>query len=291
MASEQALTVTITGTGTPMPSPGTAGPGVLVRAGDEVLQFDAGRGTLGRLADAGVPIRSLSTVFVTHHHSDHLVGLADLVMTRWTMDHVAHEPLEIVAPAGPTVDFLSSMLDVWKADIDIRMEHTGRSDRPDPVIISFEASGTPVEIWSKAGVRVLSVAVHHEPVLPAVAFRVETSAGAVVISGDTRVCDEVAALAVGAEVVVHEACRAQAMRELFGADNPQVEHVVDYHADTVELGAFAERSGIPHLVLTHLIPPPSNDDQRQAFIADVRSGGYSGELTVAQDLSTIVVGA
>ncbi len=130
MTSDHALTVTITGTGTPMPSPNTAGAGTLVRTGEHVLQFDAGRGTVGRLVDAGVPPRSVSTVFVTHHHSDHLLGLADLVMTRWVMDQPNHEPLVIVAPAGPAIAFLEEMLGAWKADIDIRMQHVGRPDRP-----------------------------------------------------------------------------------------------------------------------------------------------------------------
>lgn len=282
------LTVTITGSGTPLPSPGTAGPGVLVRTGEHVLQFDAGRGTVERLTDAGVALRSVSTVFVTHHHSDHLVGLADLVMTRWTMDHGTHEPLEIVAPAGPVIGFLNQMLEPWKADIDIRMEHTGRTDRPDPVIVAFDPATSPGEVWASGDVRVLAVAVHHEPVLPAVAFRIESPAGAAVISGDTRVCDEIADLAVDADVVVHEACRADALRAMFG-DTPHVNHVVDYHADTTMLGAMAQRAEIPHLVLTHLIPPPSSDEQRQQFCDDVRSGGYTGEVTVAQDLTTITI--
>ena len=45
-------TVTLTGTGVPHPSPGRAGAGVLVSYDDVHLQFDAGRGTVLRLADA-----------------------------------------------------------------------------------------------------------------------------------------------------------------------------------------------------------------------------------------------
>ena len=55
--------------------------------------------------------------------------------------------------------------------------------------------------------RVLAVGVHHEPVPEAVAYRVETPDGVVVVSGDTRVCAEVEQLATGADVLVHEACR------------------------------------------------------------------------------------
>ena len=76
-------TVTLTGTGVPHPSPGRAGAGVLVRSGDVALQFDAGRGTVIRLAEAGIAPHQLSAVFLTHVHSDHVVDLADVAMTRW----------------------------------------------------------------------------------------------------------------------------------------------------------------------------------------------------------------
>ena len=47
--------VTLTGTGVPLPTPGRAGPGALVQHGEVALQFDAGRGTVLRLTEAGVP--------------------------------------------------------------------------------------------------------------------------------------------------------------------------------------------------------------------------------------------
>ena len=77
--------VVLTGTGYPRPHPERAGPGVLVRAGGIALQFDAGRGTAMRLSAQQVSCRDLSAVFVTHHHSDHLVDLVDLALTRWTV--------------------------------------------------------------------------------------------------------------------------------------------------------------------------------------------------------------
>ena len=75
--------VTLTGTGIPHPAPGRAGSGTLVRWGDIALQFDAGRGTVIRLEEAGASPYSLSAQFVTHVHSDHVVDLVDVAMTRW----------------------------------------------------------------------------------------------------------------------------------------------------------------------------------------------------------------
>jgi len=70
--------VTLTGTGIPLPMPGRAGAGTLVRCGDIALQFDAGRGTVIRLTEAGTAPSSLTAQFITHVHSDHLVDLADV---------------------------------------------------------------------------------------------------------------------------------------------------------------------------------------------------------------------
>ena len=54
------------------------------------------------------------------------------------------------------------------------------------------------------------------------------------------------------------------------------ETIFSYHADTVALGAMAEHANVSHLLLTHLIPAPTTDEEEAAFEADVRQGGYSG---------------
>jgi ribonuclease Z len=289
MSEPARTTVTLTGTGGPHPAPGRAGAGTLVRHGDVVLQFDAGRGTVLRLADAGVATHSLSAVLLTHVHSDHLVGLADVALTRWIQQtlHPAG-PLPIVAPEGQAAEFARRMLDPYRDDIAIRMAHV-QPDPPEIDLATFPTPDTPTEVWRAAAgtVRVEAVGVHHEPVQDAVAYRVTTPDGVVVVSGDTRVCDEVERLAVGADVLVHEACRRTAMHGAI-VGTP-FEHIFDYHADSVALGGLAERAGVGHLVLTHLIPAPGTPEQEAAFERDVRDGGYSGRVTVGRDLMTFLL--
>ncbi|HEY2490194.1 MAG TPA: hypothetical protein VGI37_11865, partial [Streptosporangiaceae bacterium] len=112
----------------------------------------------------------------------------------------------------------------------------------------------------------------------AVAYRIDTPDAAVVISGDTRVCAEVEDLARGADLLVHEACRATARSgAIRGAD---FEKIFGYHAGTVALGALAERAGVRHTVLTRLIPPPGTEYAEEEFEEDLRSGGYTGRVTV-----------
>lgn len=277
-------TVTLTGTGVPHPSPGRAGPGVLVRSGDVALQFDAGRATVLRLAEAGAHTAELDALFVTHVHSDHVVDLADVVMTRWIQGtlHPAG-PLPIVAVEGDATRLAARMLDPFDDDIALRVAHVQEAG-PVLDIRGFSLPTEPTEVWrsTDGAVAVDAVAVHHEPVDEAVAYRVRTPDGAVVVSGDTRVCTEVADLAAGAAVLVHEACRTTAMASVT-AGTP-FEHIFDYHADTVALGALAASAGVGHLVLTHLIPPPTTPAEEQGFADDVRQGGYTGSLTVGRDL-------
>lgn len=279
--------VTITGTGNPGPTPERAGPGVLVRCGDITMQFDAGRSTVQRLAGAGVATPSLTAFFATHHHSDHLTGLQDLVLTRWVMDRLdAAPPLPIVVPSGPCEFFVDHMLDPWVHDLAVRKEHAGRDSEPGFQLIGFPCPDQPTEVWSQGDVRVLAGRVHHEPVDPAVGYRVETPDGVVAITGDTLVCDEVAVLAEGADVLVYEAMRF----DVIEAEPEQRRFILDYHADSRLIGKQAFELGVPTLMLTHLIPPPSSDAERQAYVDDVRQAEYAGQLIVCDDLDTVTLG-
>lgn len=284
-------TVTLTGTGVPHPSPGRAGAGVLVSSDDIHLQFDAGRGTVLRLADIGVSPANLTAQFITHYHSDHVIDLADVVITRWVMRQLhPTDPLDIVVPEGPTRSFVSRMLDAYDDDILIRREHVGA----DPIeinVLPFTPGPSPIRVWTSADgkLAVDAVEVHHEPVEAAVAYRVESPDGAVVISGDTRVCDEVFELARGADVVVHEVCRRRPMAD--SIRGTAFEKIFDYHADSELLGTTAERYGVAHLVLTHLIPQPRTPAQVAGFEADIRRGGYTGKVTVGEDLLSIGIGS
>jgi ribonuclease Z len=283
-------TVTLTGTGVPHAAPGRAGAGVLVQYKDIALQFDAGRATVLRMIEAGVSPTQLSALFVTHYHSDHVVDLPDVVLTRWIQENLHKAgPLPIVTPHGSALRFVERMMDAYDDDIDIRQSHTSNTDFRLSVS-SFTPQTTPTQVWSSPDglVKVDAVAVHHEPVLDAVAYRVTTPDGSVVISGDTRVCDEVFELAADSDVLVHEACRTQALTE--NIKGTPFEKIFDYHSDSVLLGEFAERYGIAHVVLTHLIPSPRTPQDAAKFETDVRKGGYTGKVTVGEDLTSIVIG-
>lgn len=283
-------TVTLTGTGVPHAAPGRAGAGVLVRYKDISLQFDAGRATVLRMIEAGVNPTDLTALFVTHYHSDHVVDLADVVLTRWVQENMHKAgPLPIITPQGSTLRFVERMMDAYDDDIHVRREHTDNVELRMSVT-SFAPANAPQEVWRSVDgeVFVEAVAVHHEPVMDAVAYRITTPDGSVVISGDTRVCDEVFEMAKDVDVLVHESCRTQAMAKF--AKGTPFENIFDYHSDSIVLGEFAEKYGIKHLLLTHLIPSPGTPEQVASFELDARKGGYTGRVTVGEDLTTITIG-
>jgi ribonuclease Z len=279
--------VILTGTGVPHPRPGRAGAGTLIRHADAALQFDAGRSTVMRLMETGTSPSALSAVFLTHVHSDHVVDLPDLAMTRWIGQQLAPTgPLVVVAAEGVATRFVRRMLEPYDDDLALRAKHTG-APPIEVTVLPFALSTTPDVVWTSEDrdVVVYAVGVHHEPVPEAVAYRIETPGATIVVSGDTRVCSEVEQLSVGADLLVHEACRSSAMASAIAGT--VFETIFSYHADTVELGAMAARAGVPHVVLTHLIPPVDGEDDADGFVRDLREGGYRGDITVGDDLTTV----
>lgn len=282
--------VTLTGTGVPHAVPGRAGAGVLVQYKDITLQFDAGRATVLRLIEAGVTPLDITALFITHYHSDHVVDLPDVVLTRWVEQNVRKTgPLRIVVPEGHAARFVSRMMEPYDDDLHVRQEHTGADD------LKIDASpfipqAIPTEVWrsNDGQVFVEAVLVHHEPVEGAVAYRITTPDGSVVISGDTRVCDEVFSMAAHCDLLIHEACRTQALTKF--AKGTPFEHIFDYHSDSIVLGQYAEKYNIKNLLLTHLIPAPVTEKDAQRFEADVRAGGFTGNLTVGSDLHCVHIG-
>ena len=118
-AQGQEIKVTLLGTGCPPAVMNRFGPSTLVEAGGQKFIFDAGRGALQRLNQVKVPWRDINGVFLTHLHSDHVVGFPDLWLTGW-LTPGRDRPLEVWGPRG-TKRMMSLLEQAFEYDIRIRL--------------------------------------------------------------------------------------------------------------------------------------------------------------------------
>ena len=329
-ATGNCLEITLTGTqGGPPAVNGLAGAGTLIRYGtvenncsDTLLQFDAGRGTTQRLSQVGVSPSQLDAIFLTHMHSDHTEGLADLLQYRW---HFLGGPVDVICSADvvarkppPERTLSCSGLVAHTADA---MLHSGEiaqryaeNKKRDPagpaVLAALQLVPLPLPaetgtvVWQSGDVSVMAIAAVHIP--GSLAYRVDTPVGSVVISGDagnskpgppreTSTSETVAAMAEGADVLVQSA-----IHPVFapGAGSKFPAPVYFRQSNTEDIGAMAERCGVGHLMLTHLIPSlntrahgpyeiPGGGLNSGDFESAARAGGYKGVVHVGEDLMTL----
>ena len=300
------MEVILTGTGTPVPfankGVARAGAGTLVRYGDTTdkcnllrLQFDAGRGTALRLSQVGVIAPRLNAVLLTHIHSDHTTDLPDLIETRWILvkKDRFYKPLTVVTTMGAGEQLVRNATGAWKDEIELRRIQDRRKRRPEVDIRAFKPTNEPQEVLRYGRIIVTAIAVPH--IQNSVAYRVDTPAGSVVISGDTSVTPNIRKLAKGADVVVHEVV-------LPGISPPLPKRIYKGHANATTLGAMmkgiydADRK-TPQLLLTHLIPAPGANRQgpfkfgrtitEKDYLDAVRKGGFKGQVIVGKDLTKV----
>jgi ribonuclease Z len=77
------MRVTLPGTGTLVPNAERFGSAIPVEVAGKRLLFDCGRGVVIRLTQAGVSPKDIDDLFLTHLHSDHVVGIPDLWLSGW----------------------------------------------------------------------------------------------------------------------------------------------------------------------------------------------------------------
>ena len=269
--------VVILGSGTPNPDPDRAGAAVAVVGDAGWVLVDCGRGATLRAISAGLDLTALVAVLITHHHSDHLSDLSTLATARWSAGGVT--PLHVVTPEGPAASYATRCLDAFDDDCFRAQAAPACGPRPRILVSAFEPPTTVTGVFDADGWRVRTALVDHHPVEPAVGYRIDRDSAGVAVSGDTRVCDGVRALATGADVIVHEALLSDRVSPGLLAWNASARSVGEL--------AAAVRPGT--LVLTHLIPAPATPADEAAYLADVRAGGFFGRTLVARDLLRMAV--
>jgi ribonuclease Z len=274
------IEVTLLGTGSPIPDPHRAGPSTLVRAGDQALLVDCGRGVLQRAAAVGVGANTLTALLLTHLHSDHIADLGDVVTTRWVTTFTQQTPLPIIGPPG-TKAVVDAILTAFEPDVGYRIAHHEDLTAPPDVEVQEYTDGI---VWDHHGVRIWVAPTDHRPVKPTIAFRVEFAGTSVVLAGDTVPCRTLDELAAGAGALVHTAIRKDLIEPM---PQQRIRDICDYHSSVEEAAATAARAGVGVLVLTHYVPgiAAGQEDDWRARAASQ----FTGRIELGPDLHRVEV--
>jgi ribonuclease Z len=287
------LTVVLCGTGGPLADAARAGACTAIVAAGRVLLIDVGPGSWETLDLANVPTGALAAVFLTHFHSDHVGDLGEAGVQSWIAGRGA--PLDVFGPPG-TSRVAAGFDAAYAQDADVRALHHGAALPRDAAGLRGHDVALPdgpqasAVAYDADGLRVTMFRVDHEPVRPAVGYRVDYKGRAVVISGDTKKSPSVVAHAKGADLLIHEALardlfeRAAAVADGLGRTRlaKLARDATDYHASPVEAGEVARDAGVATLVFSHMVPPPPNWLLERRFLAGVRDV-FDGEVVAGRD--------
>jgi ribonuclease BN (tRNA processing enzyme) len=275
--SDSAVVITL-GTGTPVPNPERSGPATAVVVGQRVLLFDAGSGVMRRLAAAGLPIDGVTAAFITHLHSDHTLGLPDLMLTSWVMGRST--PMRLSGPPGLR-RMTDLLLSAWAEDTVVRILGLERG-RPGGYRLDVREADEGV-VYDSAGVRVTAFKVPHGEWEHAFAYRVDAGGRSIMISGDTRASETLARAARGVDVLVHEVypeTRIATENRPGGEFWPR--YLREVHTSDVELGRIAAVAQPRLLLLTHVLFMGATEEE---VLAGIRRGGFTGRVVIAKDLA------
>ncbi|MFJ1790809.1 ribonuclease Z [Kitasatospora griseola] len=278
--------------------------GYLLRWDGEGLLFDPGEGTQRQMLQAGVTATGITRIAVSHFHGDHCLGLPGVVQ-RINLDRVPH-PVDAYYPASGQVFFdRLRHASVYHATADLRerpvagpgpLEAPGAPFELSAVRLSHPVESFGYRLTEPDGVRLRPERLRElglrGPLVGQLQRdgRVEVDGRTVLLAEvaetrpgqrfafvmDTRLCDGVAELAEGADLLAIEATFLEADAAL------AEEHG---HLTAAQAARVAAEAGVRRLVLTHF---SQRYPDLQAHRAEAEKH-FDGEVVIAEDLARIPV--
>ena len=274
----------VLGSGTPNPDPNRAGSAYAVVVNETPYLIDFGPGVIRRAASMSPPwggkieamtVKNFEHAFLTHIHSDHSAGLADLLLTPWIMGR--DKKLNLYGPKG-LEQMASSTLEAFEDDINYRIYGTQPSNK-----IGYKFNFyllTEGLIYQDENVSVEAFTVPHGSFDDAYGFRFTTEDKVIVFSGDTGPSKTLEKFAAGADILVHEVYSNAGF--LKKTKDWQIYHQ-GHHTSTFEVGEIASRAKPKLLLLSHILFWGSTKDE----ILKETQSTYKGEIKIAEDLMII----
>lgn len=284
------MKITLLGTGTPAPSLKRQSSGYVIEIGQDVIVMDHGPGAHQRLLEAGYKATDVTHFFLTHYHYDHVLEYPRLLLTRWDQGAGKIAELNVFGPEplAEITDRFFGETGAFAYDLEARTKHPaslsvyaargGQLPRLKPAPVLCEVA--PGDMVEGEGWRInVGPARHFQPQLECLAYRVETSEGSLVYSGDNGgIFEPFIQFAEGCDVLIH-------MNHFLCGSGGSEEYRISSgcHLDVAET---AKQVGAQTLVLTHLLPHLDGPGIKETMVAEM-SSIFEGTIIVGEDLMEI----
>ena len=277
LPEEDALTAVVCGSRSPIPAPDRAETCILIQAGENIFIFDTGGGSAQNLTDWNTPWDRVKGIFYTHLHSDHIFDIADFHQATW-INGGRKSKQKVYGPEG--VQMLTDGIELaYTKDYFFRNEHHGDTVAP-LNIAGFDAHtvdlNSPILI-NDGDLKITAYGVSHDPVDPALGYRIEYKGRSISISGDTIYDENLVNNSKNVDVLFHESMSI----DLLNLINKNAERIgntlaakvtidiQDYHTPIPEIVQAAQKANVGHLVFYHHLPAPRNQLMENIMYRDV----------------------
>ncbi|MGX7390698.1 MBL fold metallo-hydrolase [Dolosigranulum pigrum] len=280
--------VVMLGTGTPNPTPERMGPCAAVIVDEQAYLVDFGVGLVRQAAtmvERGIEALAaakLTRGFLTHLHSDHTLGLPDLILTPWVLKR--SEPLKLFGPAG-TETMVDHLLKAYAVDIQSRQDGLEQANQ-----VGIQVEVTEIDegvVYQDERVTVEAFRVNHPP-FEAYGYKFICPDKVIVFSGDTTPTNNIIQWAQGCDILVHEVFSAQGVKRRSPVWR---KYHTSVHTSSVQLGELASQIKPRTLVLNHQlffrVPDAEGQviselDRDREMIREIQQN-YRGEVISARD--------
>jgi len=275
----EGMRVVLLGTGTPNAEVDRWGPAAAVVVGGRSYLVDCGSGVVRRANGAAekygieaLQLANLRRLFVTHLHSDHTVGLADLILTPWIEGRDA--PLEVYGPRR-TGRMVEHLLAAYDEDVQLRI-HGRQPINTEGYKVNVHEIEEGV-VYEDALVKVTAQRVGHGSWEQAFCYRFEGADRVVVVSGDRGPEPDIAEFASGCDILVHE---VYSVKGFAGRVKVWQDYHSQAHTSSLELGELAQKVQPEVVVLTHQLLWGATEEE---LLEEIRTV-YDGVVFYGRDL-------
>jgi ribonuclease BN (tRNA processing enzyme) len=266
------------GTGTPFADPTKSGPSLAIVVNNTSYIVDCGPGVVRRAAEAsklGFPsleAAQLKTLFITHLHSDHTIGLADIILTPAVLDRNA--PIRIYGPVG-SKKMTDDLMSAYKEDIAIRINGLEKGDA-----IAYQVYTNEIkegQIYKDSNLTVTAFNVQHGQWDNAFGFVFQTKDKKIVISGDCTYSENLIKYAKDCDILVHEVYSDAGLKK---RTQRWQDYHSSFHTSTYQLADIANKVKPKLLILNHQL---TFGTSLQSLLDELKSK-YAGPVVNGADL-------